>query len=41
MRDVALLTDITRQLDKIVKEAAAEHKRMMEDEEDIEMLLLS
>lgn len=40
MRDVALLTDITRQLDRIVKAAAAEQRRMQDDEDDIEMLLL-
>lgn len=40
MHDVALLTSITSQLASIVKQAAAEHKRMMDDEDDIEMLLL-
>lgn len=40
MRDVALLTSITRQLDRIVKQAAAE-RRAMEDEDDIETLLMA
>lgn len=36
MRDVALLTAITNELDRIVKE----HKRLMDDEDDAEALLL-
>lgn len=40
MRDVALLTSITNELERVVKESAA-HQRMLEDEDDIEMLLLA
>jgi hypothetical protein len=40
MRDVALLTDITRQLAKIAR-AAADERRRQEDEDDIEMLMLA
>lgn len=40
MRDVALLTEITNQLDRIVKEAAAERRRL-DDEDDIEILMLA
>lgn len=39
MRDVALLTEITDRLEKIAKEAAA-YQRILEDEDDIEMLLM-
>lgn len=40
MRDVALLTDITNQLARIVREAAAERRRL-DDEDDIEILMLT
>lgn len=40
MRDVPLLTSITQQLDRIVKEAAAERRRL-DDEDDIETILMA
>ena len=39
MRDVALLTSITNQLEQIVKAAAIERRRL-EDEDDVESLLM-